>query len=89
MTWLSDGSEPVRVAYSVSKAAEPSAVKRNRAKRRLRAVMRTLAPELLPGSYVVSIRGVTGPLNFSDLTSAVRDSLSALAALHPGSARAL
>ncbi|MDA8072794.1 MAG: ribonuclease P protein component [Actinomycetota bacterium] len=69
------GDERVRVAYSVGRAAGP-AVRRNRVRRRLRAVMASLAGagRLAPGAYLVSAGADVERLTFEDL----RDLLGAL-----------
>jgi ribonuclease P protein component len=57
VTWVpGDGTEPPAVAFAVGRRVGP-AVARNRVRRRLRAVVAQLAPELAPGTYLVAFRG--------------------------------
>jgi ribonuclease P protein component len=68
------GEHRVRVAYAVGRPVG-SAVERNRARRRLRAVVAELAHSgrLPAGSYLVSARPGINAMRFGDLLATVSD----------------
>jgi ribonuclease P protein component len=79
---LEVGGEPTRVGIVASKKVG-DAVRRNRAKRRLREAMRLVWPELgETGWHVVVIAtAATGTLDFGDLVEAIRGCLSQIGVL--------
>ncbi|WP_430700904.1 ribonuclease P protein component [Pontivivens nitratireducens] len=73
---------PIRVGYTCSKKVG-NAVMRNRAKRRLREVARTVLPQLGQPGYdyvLIGRNGATTDRSFTDLTNDLR---TALRKLHP------
>lgn len=68
------GDDRIRVAYAIGRRTG-SAVVRNRLRRRLRVVMRTLASEghLARGAYLVSGTPGADRLSFDELSDAVAD----------------
>lgn len=73
---------PIRVGYTCSKKVG-NAVMRNRAKRRLREVARTVLPQLGQPGYdyvLIGRNGATTDRSFADLTNDLR---TALRKLHP------
>jgi ribonuclease P protein component len=73
---LPNEEDRLRIGITASKAVG-SAVDRNRAKRRLRAVMDALIPQLPPGWDVVLVaRKPAVTAHYNDLTEAVMDLLS-------------
>jgi ribonuclease P protein component len=72
-----DPGRPPSVAYSVPRAVG-GAVERNRLRRRLRAAVRTVAPELEPGGrYLVSAGPAVKELSPTELEDALRAVLRA------------
>ncbi|MBO0714274.1 MAG: ribonuclease P protein component [Acidimicrobiales bacterium] len=69
---------PVRVAYSVGRSVGTS-VRRNRIRRRLRAVVGEAyrGGELGPGSYLVSVGHGAASMSFRELRAATRDAFRA------------
>ena len=66
-----DPAQPARVAYAVPRAVG-GAVERNRLRRRLRAAVRDLEPELVPGgAYLLS----AGPALMTTTATELRDAL--------------
>ena len=65
--------EPSRVAYAIPRAVG-GAVERNRLRRRLRATVRELEPELRPGAYLVG----AGPAVMRSTAAELRESLAAV-----------
>ena len=55
------------------------AVRRNRVRRRLRAVFADLAPELRPGAYLVGAAAEAADLPFGELKAVVARALRAVA----------
>ena len=76
---LSDAGSlgPVRVAYSVGRSVGTS-VRRNRTRRRLRAVVGEAyrKGELGPGSYLVSVGHGAAHSSFTELRAMTRDALT-------------
>lgn len=75
-----DGSSdsPPRVAYALGKRVG-DAPTRNRLRRRLRAVVRELEPELLVGSaYLIAARAEAVSMSNTQIESALRATFSAL-----------
>jgi ribonuclease P protein component len=71
--------------FVAGKKAVGGAVARNRVKRRLRAVMRGLSPEVAAGWWIALIaRPDCGVARFADLSAQVKDGLSRLGALESG-----
>jgi ribonuclease P protein component len=66
-----------RVAYAVGRRAG-GAVQRNRAKRRLRAIVRELMQQLPPGDYLVAAAPGAMTLNYPELRDLVRDCVAEL-----------
>ena len=71
----SDDPGVARVAYAISRRAG-CAVERNRLRRRLKAVMATMAPDLPSGAYLVKARGEASRLSFGDLKSVLVHAVS-------------
>jgi ribonuclease P protein component len=80
VTWLAGApDDAVEVAYAVSRRAG-TAVVRNRIRRRLRAVVRSLAAEpggLAPGAYLLAAGAEGATLPFDELRRLVADGISA------------
>ena len=73
-----DPSEPPAVAYAIPRAVG-GAVERNRLRRRLRATIGELEPELVPGGrYLVSVGPAVSTMSPADLRSTLRDLLRAV-----------
>lgn len=69
------GAERVRVAFGINRKVG-TAVVRNRARRRLRAIMRALSqsgPGLRPGAYLLVVRPEAAQLPYSVLARQVED----------------
>ena len=64
--FLPDASSRIAVGFTASKKVG-NAVKRNRAKRRMRALFRAFEPRLSPGRYVLVAKTATAELPFSEL----------------------
>ena len=78
VAWVPGPSdEPARVAFAVGRKVG-GAVTRNRARRRLRAVIAELRPP--GGAYLVGLRPDAVDLPFSDLKALVSQAVQALAA---------
>ncbi len=54
VAWVDDGSVPPRVAYAVGRRTGP-AVRRNRVRRQLRAIVARNSTDLAPGAYLVGM----------------------------------
>ena len=68
--------DPLRTAFIISNKTEKSAVKRNRAKRQLREIVRALLPQLSIGMDVaITIKIQFLPLSFKEKTEATVDVL--------------
>lgn len=78
VTFVPDAStDPsVRVAYAIGRKAG-GAVVRNRLRRRLRAVVAELDPELEPGAYLVGATAEAVPLSFGELQAIMSEVLQA------------
>lgn len=78
VTWVAgDPAEPPRVAYAVGRRAG-GAVVRNRIRRRLRAVLRELSDELVPGAYLVGAGAEAASLSYGELRATVSEALRAV-----------
>ena len=67
VSWIpGDPAEPPRVAYTIGRRVG-SAVVRNRVRRRLRILVREVAPQLRPGSYLIGVGPEAALLSYSDL----------------------
>jgi ribonuclease P protein component len=78
VTWVpGDPSQPPRVAYAVGRRAG-GAVVRNRIRRRLRAVIRELSSELVPGAYLIGAGAQAASLSYRELRATVSEALRAV-----------
>lgn len=78
VTFVAGGpSEPPKVAYAVGRRVG-SAVRRNRLRRRLRAVVADLAPDMRPGAYLVGAAPAAADLPFGELKAVVSQALRAV-----------
>lgn len=78
VTFVGGGpSGPPRVAYAVGRRVG-SAVRRNRLRRRLRAVVADLAPDMRPGAYLVGAAADAADLPFGELKAVVSRALRAV-----------
>jgi ribonuclease P protein component len=80
-----DAAAPPAVGYAIGKHVGPAVI-RNRIRRRLRASVASVAPELAPGRYLVGASAGAARLPFLDLTAAVRAALTASGAVAAGPA---
>jgi ribonuclease P protein component len=69
MTVVSDGSADIRVAYAINRSVG-SAVRRNRLRRRVRAIVREI--ELAPGIYLIGVTAAAAALSHDELAAHVR-----------------
>ncbi|MDQ1436454.1 MAG: ribonuclease protein component [Acidimicrobiaceae bacterium] len=69
---------PPQVAYAIGRKVG-GAVVRNRLRRRLRAVISELAPQLAPGAYLVGAAPAAASLSFGELQAIVTEALEAVA----------
>ena len=67
-----------RVGYAMGRSFGP-AVKRNRGRRRLRAAIAGLAPEIPPGCYLVSADPSVTEVGYDQLVAAVKGAMTAAA----------
>ncbi|MGI8685357.1 MAG: ribonuclease P protein component [Acidimicrobiales bacterium] len=71
VTFVSDSpTGPPRVAYAIGRSVG-GAVVRNRLRRRLRAVVSELEPQLRPGAYLVGAAPEAASLSFGELQEMV------------------
>ena len=79
ISWV-DGepTQPPRVAFAIGRRVG-HAIERNRLRRRLRAVVRTLAPNLGPGAYLIGAAPKAAHLPFEELRTTVSQACEALA----------
>ena len=68
---------PPQVAYAIGRKVG-GAVVRNRLRRRLRAIVSELAPQLAPGAYLVGAAPEAASLSFGELKSIVSEALQAV-----------
>lgn len=68
---------PPAVAYAIGRKVG-GAVVRNRIRRRLRAIVSELAPQLAPGAYLVGVAPEATSLSFGELKAIVSDALEAV-----------
>jgi ribonuclease P protein component len=73
------GVEGLAVGFALNRKFG-SAVRRNRARRRMRAAVGVALPDLPSGSYLLSADPSVSELGFPELTSAVREAMSRAAA---------
>jgi ribonuclease P protein component len=68
VTWLpgTDDGSPPRVAYAIGRSTG-GAVVRNRLRRRLRAIVAEVAPDLRPGTYLIGADSSAADLDHGDL----------------------
>ena len=64
-----------RVAFAIGRSAG-TAVQRNRARRRLREIIRSHAPVMAPGLYLWGLTRPAATVSFADLSRAVPQILS-------------
>jgi len=69
---------PPQVAYAIGRKVG-GAVVRNRLRRRLRAIVSELAPQLVPGAYLVGAAPEAASLKFGDLKTIVTEAFEAVA----------
>jgi ribonuclease P protein component len=76
VVYLDDDGDRARVAYAVGRRAG-GAVERNRLRRRLRAVVRTIESdgELRSGAYLVAPRREAADLGHMELTRTLREAM--------------
>jgi ribonuclease P protein component len=76
---FTDGSpaEPPRVAFAIGRKVG-SAVERNRLRRRLRAIVTNLAPQLRPGAYLIGASREAARLSHTELELIMIEALQAL-----------
>jgi ribonuclease P protein component len=81
VTWLpaDDGVDPPRVGYAIGKVVG-GAVTRNLVRRRLQAVVASVAGDLGPGTYLVGAGPTAAGAGFAELRSALTDALTSLPA---------
>ncbi|MGH9075999.1 MAG: ribonuclease P protein component [Acidimicrobiales bacterium] len=81
VSWSGDGSpDPPCVAFAIGRKVGP-AVRRNRLRRRLRAILAADAPRLAPGAYLVNAAPGADTLSFDELRTNLMHALESLAAL--------
>lgn len=79
LTWLPGApSEPPRVAYAVGRSVGPAVV-RNKVRRRLRALVASVAADLAPGSYLIAASPRAAGSSYGELRSSLCTALRALA----------
>jgi ribonuclease P protein component len=67
ISWIpGDPAQPPRVAYTIGRRVG-SAVVRNRVRRRLRMLIREVAPQLRSGSYLIGVSPEAALLSYNDL----------------------
>lgn len=82
---------PPRVAYAIGRKVGP-AVRRNRLRRRLRAIVRGQAGRLAPGAYLIGAAPGAAELSFDELMTMFTEAVGAVGALYtdkPAAARPL
>jgi ribonuclease P protein component len=70
-------AEPPRVAYAVGRRAG-GAVVRNRIRRRLRAAVRDVHAELVPGAYLIGAGAEAATLPYQQLKAMMTEALRAV-----------
>ena len=75
-----DTTRPPRVAFAISRKVG-NAPRRNRLRRRLRALMATQPAGLAPASYLLSAQPGASDLSFDQLSSHLTEALRALDAV--------
>jgi len=79
LAWVpGDPEEPPRVAFTIGRRVGPAVV-RNRLRRRLRMLMREMAPELRPGAYLIGAGPAAAALSFGELSGAMGAIMKSLA----------
>lgn len=75
ISWVSgDPAEPPRVAYTIGRRVGPAVV-RNRLRRRLRMLIRAIAPRLQPGAYLIGVAPPAVALTFAQLEAHLQKAL--------------
>ena len=78
VTWLAGPeNEPPKLAFAIGKAVG-TAVVRNRLRRRLRSLFVELAPQLRPGTYLVSAAPAAAHLDHGELRRTLSTALAEL-----------
>ena len=78
LTWLpGEPSQPPQLAYAVGRPVG-TAVRRNRLRRRLQAVMAELAADLPPGTYLIGATAGAADLDHGALRQTVTTALAEL-----------
>ena len=78
VSWVAgDPAEPPRVAYTIGRRVG-NAVVRNRLRRRLRMLIRDLAPVLRPGAYLIAAAPPAATLTYAQLEAHVHKALQEL-----------
>jgi ribonuclease P protein component len=65
------------VAYAIGRKVG-SAVERNRLRRRLRAIVRELAPQIRPGAYLIRVAPEAAQLSHTELVTNVTEAIQAV-----------
>jgi len=66
---------PPRVAFAIGRRNGPS-VRRNRVRRRIRAILGEIAPEMAPGLYLIGWKGPIREVDFTQLRNELVDLMS-------------
>jgi ribonuclease P protein component len=75
VSWVpGDPAEPPRVAYAIGRRVG-SAVERNRLRRRLRMLIRTMAADLPPGAYLIGTAPEAARLSSNELRNTLMQAL--------------
>ncbi|HEC10529.1 MAG TPA: ribonuclease P protein component [Acidimicrobiales bacterium] len=77
--WIRSVSDPEvrppRVAFAIGRRNGP-AVRRNRARRRIRAALREVAADVAPGLHLIGWKGPIGEVDFIELKNELVDLMS-------------
>jgi ribonuclease P protein component len=82
VAWLPEDGPGIRVAYAVTRKVG-GAVVRNRLKRRLRELVRAMAPTMVPGAYLIRVAPEAAGLSSAELAALLRPMLEAAGACRP------
>lgn len=78
VTWVSgEPDDTTRVAYAIGRAVG-GAVVRNRVRRRLRAVVGEVQPQMAPGAYLLGAAPEAATIPYRDLRAAVSEAVTAV-----------
>jgi ribonuclease P protein component len=77
---------PPRIAYAIGRKVG-GAVERNRLRRRLRAIVWQLAPQLLPGAYLIGVSPEVANLSVGELRTTVTRAMEKVGGMGSTSAR--